>query len=172
MEDDETVGNMHLISLSKSHNSEPTIPPSLPCALVDIPYPGTEVALRISLQPLKIMSLSKRKAWDATMQASGHVPTRKTTKRASGEASLDAALTKATDSHVQHCEYVEGSIRHLRMTLVASVTDVDFAEAKAHAQGCTVGATSNDYGMRLLGSYAVVCGWMLDFQEGLYPGVV
>lgn len=34
------------------------------------------------------MSQSKRKAWDATMQASGHVPTRKTTKRASGDGAL------------------------------------------------------------------------------------
>lgn len=31
------------------------------------------------------MSQSKRKAWDATMQASGHAPTRKSTKRASGK---------------------------------------------------------------------------------------
>ncbi len=39
------------------------------------------------------MSQSKRKAWDATMQASGHAPTRKTTKRASGDLSSNLRAT-------------------------------------------------------------------------------
>ena len=55
------------------------------------------------------MSQSKRKAWDATMQASGHAPTRKTTKRASGDLSSNLRATASLFYDVELCTFTSPS---------------------------------------------------------------
>ncbi|CAN0363103.1 unnamed protein product [Pylaiella littoralis] len=47
------------------------------------------------------MSQSKRKAWDATMQAGGHAPTRKTTKRASGRTVVLSKSMRVVDEETR-----------------------------------------------------------------------
>eukprot|EP00752_Nemacystus_decipiens_P011038 g9807.t1 len=48
------------------------------------------------------MSQSKRKAWDATMQASGHAPTRKSTKRASGRTVVLSKSMRVVDQETRN----------------------------------------------------------------------
>ncbi|CAN0245737.1 unnamed protein product [Ectocarpus sp. 12 AP-2014] len=48
------------------------------------------------------MSQSKRKAWDATVQASGHVPTRTKTKRASGRTVVLSKSMRVVDEETRN----------------------------------------------------------------------